>query len=198
MSARTLRITMLVLTVAGLGVASYLTYIHYAGINPVCTAGGSCLKVQTSVYSKLAGVPVALMGLIGYVADPGHAAGPRKRDDPLCDGGRDGGRFRLQRIPHVSRAVLDTRDLRVVRLQCGHPDHPDVPRDLAISARRWPAKRHLAVCAGRGARTGPARRRSALLNDRRSPSFRRRAFLMAAAHGPPGANALQAQAPRVP
>jgi uncharacterized membrane protein len=59
---------MLVLTLVGLGVASYLTYVHYAGINPVCTAGGSCLKVQTSIYSKLAGVPVALMGLIGYVA----------------------------------------------------------------------------------------------------------------------------------
>jgi uncharacterized membrane protein len=68
MSARTLRITLIVLTVIGLGVASYLTYVHYAGIKPVCTAGGSCAKVQTSVYSKLAGVPVALIGLIGYVA----------------------------------------------------------------------------------------------------------------------------------
>src|SRR5271154_4444234 len=68
MSARTLRLIMILLTLVGLGVASYLTYIHYAGINPVCTLGGSCLKVQTSVYSKLAGVPVALMGLIGYVA----------------------------------------------------------------------------------------------------------------------------------
>jgi uncharacterized membrane protein len=68
MSARSLRLAMIVLTTAGLGVASYLTYIHYAGINPVCTAGGSCLKVQTSAYSKLAGVPVALMGLIGYIA----------------------------------------------------------------------------------------------------------------------------------
>ena len=58
---------MIVLTLAGLGVASYLTYVHYSGTAPVCTAGGSCLKVQTSVYSKLAGVPVALMGLIGYV-----------------------------------------------------------------------------------------------------------------------------------
>jgi len=46
---------MLVLSVVGLGVASYLTYIHYAGINPVCTAGDSCLKVQTSVYSLLLG-----------------------------------------------------------------------------------------------------------------------------------------------
>jgi len=67
MSARTLRITLTVLTVVGLGVASYLTYVHYSGIKPVCTAGGSCLKVQTSVYSKLAGVPVALIGLLGYV-----------------------------------------------------------------------------------------------------------------------------------
>jgi uncharacterized membrane protein len=58
---------MIVLAVIGLGIASYLTYIHYAGIKPVCTAGGSCLKVQSSIYSKLAGVPVALMGLIGYV-----------------------------------------------------------------------------------------------------------------------------------
>ena len=57
---------MLALAVAGLGVATYLTYIHYAGIKPLCTAGGSCLKVQTSVYSKLDGVPVALIGAVGY------------------------------------------------------------------------------------------------------------------------------------
>jgi uncharacterized membrane protein len=56
------------MAVIGLGVAIYLTYIHYAGIKPVCTAGTSCLRVQSSVWSKLAGVPVALMGLIGYVA----------------------------------------------------------------------------------------------------------------------------------
>jgi uncharacterized membrane protein len=58
---------MIALTTVGLGVASYLTYVHYSGIQPLCTAGGSCLEVQTSIYSKLAGVPVALIGLIGYV-----------------------------------------------------------------------------------------------------------------------------------
>src|ERR1700686_4804701 len=68
MSARALRIALIVLAVIGLGVASYLTYVHYAGIKPACTAGESCTKVQTSVYSKLAGVPVALIGLIGYIA----------------------------------------------------------------------------------------------------------------------------------
>jgi uncharacterized membrane protein len=68
-SARTLRISMIVLTLIGLGVASYLTYIHYAGIKPLCGKnGGSCQLVQTSVYSRVAGVPVALVGLIGYVA----------------------------------------------------------------------------------------------------------------------------------
>jgi uncharacterized membrane protein len=66
MSSRVLRIIMLALTLIGLGLASYLTYVHYAGIKPACTAGESCTKVQTSVYSELAGVPVALMGLIGY------------------------------------------------------------------------------------------------------------------------------------
>jgi uncharacterized membrane protein len=68
MNQRTLRIVMIVLATIGLAVASYLTYVHFAGIKPACTAGESCTKVQTSVYSKLAGVPVALMGLIGYVA----------------------------------------------------------------------------------------------------------------------------------
>jgi uncharacterized membrane protein len=68
MSRRTLRITLIVLSVLGVALATYLTYIHYANIKPLCgRGGGTCLKVQTSQYSKLAGVPVALMGLIGYI-----------------------------------------------------------------------------------------------------------------------------------
>jgi uncharacterized membrane protein len=59
---------MIGLAIAGLGVAIYLTVIHYAGINPACTAGQACIKVQTSQWSKLAGVPVALIGLLGYIA----------------------------------------------------------------------------------------------------------------------------------
>jgi uncharacterized membrane protein len=69
MSARTLRRTLIALTILGIAVASYLTYIHYAGIKPLCGRnGGGCEIVQTSQYSKLAGVPVALIGLLGYVA----------------------------------------------------------------------------------------------------------------------------------
>ena len=63
-----LRWAMVAIAVLGLALASYLVYVHYSGSKPVCTTSGACLKVQTSVYSKLAGVPVALIGLIGYVA----------------------------------------------------------------------------------------------------------------------------------
>ncbi|WP_205695937.1 vitamin K epoxide reductase family protein [Conexibacter sp. SYSU D00693] len=68
------------LAVLGVGIAGYLTVAHYGGIDPVCTSGGGCERVQTSEYADLAGVPVALLGLLGYVAIlaalllPGEAA----------------------------------------------------------------------------------------------------------------------------
>jgi uncharacterized membrane protein len=59
---------MLVLAVIGLGDATYLTIVHYAGIAVICTTKhNSCQQVQTSQYSHVAGVPVALLGLIGYI-----------------------------------------------------------------------------------------------------------------------------------
>ncbi|HLH15271.1 MAG TPA: vitamin K epoxide reductase family protein [Solirubrobacteraceae bacterium] len=68
LSARTLRITLLVLATVGTGWAAYLTYVHYSGEAPVCSLKGDpCAAVQKSVYSELAGVPVALIGAIGYL-----------------------------------------------------------------------------------------------------------------------------------
>jgi uncharacterized membrane protein len=55
-----------VLTLTGLGVAGYLTYVHYEGIAPVCTSGG-CERVQASSYAEIGGIPVALLGLAGWV-----------------------------------------------------------------------------------------------------------------------------------
>jgi uncharacterized membrane protein len=66
---RRLRLATAVLAAIGAGIAGYLTYIHYAGINPVCISGsGGCEKVQSSRWSELAGIPVAVLGLAGYVA----------------------------------------------------------------------------------------------------------------------------------
>jgi uncharacterized membrane protein len=61
-----LRAVALALTAVGLGIAGYLTYVHYAGVSPVCEIAHGCEKVQTSQWAKVAGVPVALLGLIGY------------------------------------------------------------------------------------------------------------------------------------
>lgn len=82
--SRNLRRVMLVLAVGGLGVASYLTYVHYSGTPPACTFGQSCLRVQTSVWSKLDGVPVALLGLIGYVLIVGTLLAPDREETRLA------------------------------------------------------------------------------------------------------------------
>jgi len=68
---------MIVLASIGLCVAAYLTYVHYSGATPVCSIKGNpCSQVQKSQYSKLAGVPVALIGLIGYIAILGSLLAP--------------------------------------------------------------------------------------------------------------------------
>jgi uncharacterized membrane protein len=59
---------------AGLGIAGYLTVVHYAGGEPVCAIAHGCATVQKSSYAVLAGVPVALLGLLGYVAILGSLA----------------------------------------------------------------------------------------------------------------------------
>lgn len=65
---RRLAIAIAVLALLGLAIATYLTVIHYAGIKPICSLSGGCEKVQSSSYSKLAGIPVAVLGLVGYLA----------------------------------------------------------------------------------------------------------------------------------
>jgi uncharacterized membrane protein len=68
-SARSLRIATAGLALIGLGIAGYLTWVHYAGLHPFCVGGGGgCEKVQTSRWSDLAGIPVAVLGLAGYLA----------------------------------------------------------------------------------------------------------------------------------
>jgi uncharacterized membrane protein len=58
-----------VASVAGLGVAGYLTYEHFTGSSSlVCSDKGivNCLAVTTSSYAMVVGVPVAVLGLIFF------------------------------------------------------------------------------------------------------------------------------------
>jgi uncharacterized membrane protein len=61
------RVASIVVAVIGLGIATYLTVVHYAGEAPVCAIAHGCATVQKSDYAKLAGIPVAVLGVIGYL-----------------------------------------------------------------------------------------------------------------------------------
>jgi uncharacterized membrane protein len=56
-----------VLSIFGMGVAFYLTYVETSGVEAVCGPVGDCNTVQLSPYAILFGlIPVGLLGLIGY------------------------------------------------------------------------------------------------------------------------------------
>jgi uncharacterized membrane protein len=77
MSGRALRTTLIALAALGIALAGYLTYLHYSGTTPPCSIKGNpCSQVQKSRYSELAGVPVALIGLLGYILILGSLLAP--------------------------------------------------------------------------------------------------------------------------
>jgi uncharacterized membrane protein len=66
-----LPIVSLTLAVIGLGLSAYLTYEHYTGSTTLaCSDNGAvnCLQVTTSAESKVFGIPVALLGLLYFIA----------------------------------------------------------------------------------------------------------------------------------
>jgi uncharacterized membrane protein len=65
-SDRTLRLAVALVATAGLGVAAYLTWVHYHPEALVCTRGGGCETVQRSHYAVLLGVPVAVYGVVAW------------------------------------------------------------------------------------------------------------------------------------
>jgi uncharacterized membrane protein len=61
------------LALAGAGISAYLTFTHWAEEPIVCAGLGSCATVQSSEYAEIGGVPVALIGLLSYLAIAGLA-----------------------------------------------------------------------------------------------------------------------------
>lgn len=58
------------LTIIGIVISAYLTWEHARGASPLCLGGanGGCHTVALSPYAKIGGIPVAAVGLAGYVA----------------------------------------------------------------------------------------------------------------------------------
>ena len=67
MSDRALRIAVAALALVGAGIAAYLTYAKYADATIACATGG-CETVQSSEYAEVLGLPVPVLGLLGYLA----------------------------------------------------------------------------------------------------------------------------------
>jgi len=55
-----------ILCLVGLGVSAYLTATFFTGVGPACGIVPGCREVAESEYSKILGIPVAAVGVIGY------------------------------------------------------------------------------------------------------------------------------------
>lgn len=51
---------------AGFVIALYLTFVHYRGYVSPCYVVSGCEQVQTSRFSEIMGVPVALLGVVYF------------------------------------------------------------------------------------------------------------------------------------
>lgn len=67
MSDRALRSALALFALAGAALSAYLVSVRYAGGQLICSTGG-CETVQSSRYAEIAGVPVAAVGVIAYLA----------------------------------------------------------------------------------------------------------------------------------
>jgi uncharacterized membrane protein len=56
------------LALAGLSVAAYLSGVELTGSSAVCGPVGDCNVVHTSIYARVLGIPVGLLGVAGYAA----------------------------------------------------------------------------------------------------------------------------------
>ncbi len=68
------RLMVAIVAIASIGflIATYTTVVHYVGFGALICAGGSaahhssCEQVQSSAYNNVAGIPVSVLGLVGY------------------------------------------------------------------------------------------------------------------------------------
>ncbi|HSD85176.1 MAG TPA: vitamin K epoxide reductase family protein, partial [Anaerolineae bacterium] len=78
--ARNRHLVIIVLTVLGIFVAGYLTWSHYSGEPVYCGGSNSCELVNSSRFAYLGPIPVALIGVTGYVIILVLSLIPRKDD----------------------------------------------------------------------------------------------------------------------
>jgi uncharacterized membrane protein len=61
-----IRAAIAALAFVGVTITAYLTYVRVTGTTVACSTGG-CETVQSSSYSEVLGIPVAVLGVVGYL-----------------------------------------------------------------------------------------------------------------------------------
>ena len=56
------------LVIVGLLVSIYMTIYKVTSNNSMCLGSGDCSTVNASIYSEVNGIPVAVIGVLGYLA----------------------------------------------------------------------------------------------------------------------------------
>jgi len=67
-AARGLSLLTPILALLGVGISGYLTYVKLSATQAVCLGLGECETVQNSPYSVILGIPIAVLGLLTYLA----------------------------------------------------------------------------------------------------------------------------------
>jgi uncharacterized membrane protein len=78
--ARNRRLVITVMSVLGLFVAGYLSWSHFSGEPVYCGGSNSCELVNSSRFAYLGPLPVALIGLTGYIIILVLSLIPQKED----------------------------------------------------------------------------------------------------------------------
>ena len=66
-----------ILGLVGLGIAAYLAYVEITHVEALCGPIGECNFVQSSPYARILGIPVAVLGVLYYLAIGALWAGQR-------------------------------------------------------------------------------------------------------------------------
>ncbi len=72
------------LSLAGLGIATYLAYVEITHVEAVCGPVGECNIVQSSPYAQILGIPIAVLGMLNYLVVGVLWAGQSYPDDRLA------------------------------------------------------------------------------------------------------------------
>lgn len=59
---------LIALVIVGLLVSIYMTIYKVTSNDSMCLGSGDCSTVNASIYSEVNGIPVAVIGILGYVA----------------------------------------------------------------------------------------------------------------------------------